>query len=129
MDKPTRNQNILDLILTNNSELFYNCEVEINSKFSDHNLVKVGINIDLSNDSTHTDNLRYPNDIPLFNWRKGSSEDWEKYKSYLDSKDWSLETQGMHLDLKIETYYQMMIDAVTLTFSKKELGGKKRIIP
>ena len=42
---PTRENNILDLILVNSSEMIRDIEVIVNSKFSDHNLLIAGVNM------------------------------------------------------------------------------------
>ena len=42
---PTREDNILDLILVNSDEMVKDIEMIVNSKFSDHNLIISGINM------------------------------------------------------------------------------------
>ena len=74
VDKPTRGDNLLDVILCNNRVVFLKCVSFLNVKFSDHNLVKVTLTVNTSCDVTHCENLVYLSVIPQYNWRQGLTQ-------------------------------------------------------
>ena len=70
---PTRGNNILDLILTNDPDSCLDVEIDINIKFSDHNLVSISTSLSDHKDSdTCESNLDYATEIPYYNWRYGT---------------------------------------------------------
>ena len=86
--------------------------------------------MDTSGEVKQTSNLEYPSKIPLYNWRQGDKDQWEKYSSFLDSKDWVRETEDLDLDGKIEYLKTIMEEAVDNVFEAKDRGRLgKRIIP
>ena len=62
---PTRGENILDLILTNNQILINNYTTKVNQKFSDNYLLKVWLNFSFTQD-IKTSHRKYPS--PLWSW-------------------------------------------------------------
>ena len=62
IDKPTRGENILDLVLT---------DIELNDRFSDHSLVKVNMTYCVDKVIDTSENMVYTTKIPWYNWRKG----------------------------------------------------------
>ena len=87
---------ILDLILTNDPDSCLNTEVDINIKYSDHNLVTVrtSLRLDRNYDKSES-NLEYVTKIPFYNWRHGSEYDWENYENFLHQYNWLEETNDM----------------------------------
>ena len=86
---PTRGNNILDLILTNDPDSCLDVEIDINIKFSDHNLVSISTSLsDHKNSDTCESNLDYATEIPYYNWRYGTELDWLKYENFLDNLNW-----------------------------------------
>ena len=45
VNKPTRNENSLDLVLTNNYDMITSTHIDVNNGFSDHNTVTCNLNI------------------------------------------------------------------------------------
>ena len=130
VDKPTRGNNLLDVVLASDRDLLLRCDTIFNSKFSDHNLVKLTLTVDTSGETKQTANLEYPSRIPLYNWRQGTSDQWEDYFSILDTKDWVSETCNMDLTGKIKYLKFIMEEAVDGVFEVKDKGRpRKRIIP
>ena len=54
VNKPTRNNNILDLIFTNNHQLMNNTSIICNSRLSDHYLVKFNLNYESDNSKSNS---------------------------------------------------------------------------
>ena len=129
VDKATREDRILDVVLSNDRELLLKCEVEVNLRYSDHNLVKLTLTTNCEVPIKHTDNLKYPLSIPHFNWRQGSDEDWTNYTNYLNGVDWCQDTQGMEVENKIQHLYNLMEAAVEATFKSKTGSCPKRRLP
>ena len=101
VDKNTRGSNLLDLVMTSDRDWRLGYEVETNISYSDHNLVTIRLTVNLVEEICHTDNLEYPNEIPLYNWRGGSPVDWSKYEERCNLHNWCEETQGMSLEEKL----------------------------
>ena len=126
IDKPTRGDKILDLVMTNDKDIFTHVEMEHNQKFSDHNLMTIGLSFDINSKTKNTDNLEYPNEIPLYNWRYGTKENWDKYRESLDKHNWNDETSDMNIENKIKYFYEIIEDAVKTNFDKKEIENHKK---
>ena len=62
VNKPTRNENILDLVLTNNYDMITSTHIDVNNGFSDHNTVTCKLNITFS-DADNSDNHLQPEAI------------------------------------------------------------------
>ena len=81
---PTRKSNILDLLCTNSDGIRYE-NVYINSKLSDHNLVKFGVNI-VVNESPVT--VTNPYDYRIFEYDTSKDDEaWNKFYQDVDSFD------------------------------------------
>ena len=93
--KPTRGENILDLVCTNDKDLCVNMETEYNDKFSDHNMIKICTKLAMVDVDDEADNVEYLTNIPQFNWRNGSNDEWIKYSELMDEHDWMIETKWM----------------------------------
>ena len=61
---PTRNDNILDFVLTNDSDLIMNTLVEINVSFSDHNTVNCILDIDFTQSQDSKKLMEYLMSVP-----------------------------------------------------------------
>jgi len=73
VDEPTRESNILDLIFTNNLEIFSDQNIQILRPITDHNIVSFKIQIN----SHETIAANLPNnirDISLYNFKSGNQE-------------------------------------------------------
>ena len=84
VSEPTRHENILDLVLTNEPNLISDLQVQCPLSTSDHNIVKVSIN--LCSDHNVSD------DQGVGEWYYDfSSCDYEAMESYLMNVNWSHE--------------------------------------
>ena len=89
VDRSTRLNNLLDLICSNVPEWFGECRVENNSIYFDHKTVTCDLLVELieyesSNDLTNI----YSINIPLLKIPNSESQDWDKYKLFLNKHDW-----------------------------------------
>ena len=58
---PTRGQNILDLVLCNNSSIINNYTTIVNRKFSDHFSVKIWLNVNYNKENKEKNTHTQPN--------------------------------------------------------------------
>ena len=86
---PTRNKNILDLVLTNDSELITSTRVEVNSQFSDHYTVHCVLDVNFCDSKICDKIVEYFTSVPKFGWRNGTTEQWENYENCLKSDVWN----------------------------------------
>ena len=129
VDKPTRGENLLDVILCNDRDLFLRCESLLNVKFSDHNLVKVTLTVNTSCNITQCENLSYPSVIPQYNWRQGTTQQWEEYRKEMELFDWFEEAVNLNLEEKVSYLTKIMEKSIDKVFDKKCERVNKRIIP
>ena len=77
VDRPTRGDNILDLIYTSSPTSLNNCETQIMKPISDHNLVKIKYQCDSKNKEKNNQNYMkeiYQHEISKFNFEEAEDE-------------------------------------------------------
>ena len=85
VDIPTRQNNILDLILSNCPEYFGSVTTEVNQKFSDHEFL-----IDIEKVSMEKGDINlYSTCLPKLKWRDSDPAQWEKYSENINLDQWS----------------------------------------
>ena len=128
VDVPTRGENVLDLILTNDEDLIPNISVEESGSFSDHRWIIGSMEVSLARkDDKSPEFLSYKTKIPYFNWRKGSVEQWDQYSEILNRIDWSKSTEEMSVGEKVDFLNSQMEAAVGQVFENLlERKQKKR---
>lgn len=97
--KPTRENNILDLVLTNNDKLIHNYDV-VPTIFSDHNLINISLNYEAALPIPCHQNIRT---APVFSQLNFLSADWDMINACLMEVEW-----GALLD---ECNHTAMVDA------------------
>jgi hypothetical protein len=86
---PTREGNILDLVLTNNQESISHVTVEENSKrFTDHRTLVTYLTFSLTATKVERECNKYATTIPEHDIRGGDEEDWRRYRMLFDQFDW-----------------------------------------
>lgn len=97
-----KDNNILDLILTNDSDFIINVWPDENINFSDHKFVNCSVDMireEKCNDSDE-EMINYLTKVPQFSWRNGSEEQWRKYKEILNENDWNTLSMEMSIEKK-----------------------------
>ena len=84
---PTREDNILDLILVNSPELIKDIETVVNSKLSDHNLIIAGVNMSDEKAENAAKKNFCDTEIPQHNLEDASEEDWQDALDWLMNQD------------------------------------------
>ena len=118
---PTRGNNILDLILSNNSSLVSTYTTIVNSKFSDHFLLKIWLNISY-NQTTEEGKREYPYTTILqqFDLDRADDEDWLRFNSLLETVDFDEETKFMNTKQKLRKFYDILEGTSLEVFKKKK---------
>ena len=77
IQKPTRNNNILDLCFTNDHFLIHNYQIIVNTHLSDHYTICLNLNYDkiVKKDIKKKKN-HYETIIPEYDLKAGDEEDW-----------------------------------------------------
>jgi hypothetical protein len=110
---PTRGDNILDLVLTNDPQLVSNLSVNTPFSSSDHNSVSFDLNINLDTDKT--------NSIKYYDYH---AADYIGMSAWLETIDWSqLFTPDSSVDVLWNTFSNILEYAIELFVPKR---NKKR---
>ena len=114
VDVPTRGENVLDLILTNDEDLIQGIKVEESGTFSDHRWVIGSLDVNMDRkDEVVPEFQSYHTKIPNFNWRKGTVEQWDLYRDILNRIDWLDRTKEMSVGDKVDYLNSQMETAVS----------------
>ena len=85
---PTRNRNVLDLVLSNNSSLIQEVEQEVNGFLTDHNTLKISTPLypGLGRNKKEEQPTFYSSNLYKFNLNKATDGEWSKYRDTLTEK-------------------------------------------
>ena len=134
VDKPTRNMNILDLILTSNDNIVNNCEI-LEMNMSDHEMVLADLNIS----KTIDDNQRRVNhcmtDFVTYNIEDATDEQIDDFNNLLMNIDYEF-MSSLDNNAQVDFMYKVLQDAAGKVFNVKEAfkdkndeNRRKRFIP
>ena len=128
---PTRENTILDLVLTNDLSFVTKVKSEINVGFSDHNLVICELSVSLEPQSIVSERINYFTKIPSYNLRNGSEDNWKCYTSDMESVDWWSLADNLNCEQKLLLLYEKIESSVKGNFQKMEtkMANQKRKIP
>ena len=127
---PTRKSNILDLLCTNSDGIEYE-NIYINSKLSDHNLVKFAVNIVVNESSEKIVN---PYDYKIFEYDTSNDDEaWSKFYQEVDNFDVNT-ISGLQPEEQLEALYNLLEAKAEKYLEKKhcfKTSGqeKKKFIP
>ena len=85
---PTRENKILDLLITNAPEWFASCESIENSKFSDHKMISFNLTIKIDERPQNIFKNLYSTSIPLLAWNDADCDTWELYSEIMNQVQW-----------------------------------------
>ena len=122
INTPTRKGNILDLVFTNSNSLINDYSTIVNSKFSDHNILKIDLNYEYKNQSKMKRHNPYPNTIYEYDLMNSNEEDWIRYDILLSklSENFDEVTQNENTEQRLTRFYNLMEKAVETLFEKKD---------
>jgi endonuclease/exonuclease/phosphatase family metal-dependent hydrolase len=119
----TRQGNILDLVFSNSDSLINGYSTIVNTVFSDHNTLRLSLNVTIKNDKKATKRRNpYPNKIFEYDLLNGSREDWIRYDAIIWQKYFEFEqnTINENTDEMLKRFYNLLEETVELLFDKKE---------
>ena len=85
----TRENNMLDWILTNDSELIGEISHVKNAKITDHDILICKTNIKIKKTNKFIEFNEYMTEIPKYDWRKGSDDQWTSYNDKVNDVKWN----------------------------------------
>ena len=123
---PTRKENILDLVFTSSENIVAGYEMIINNVFSDHNTIKLKLNIEKEVEKRSITNP-YPNKIYEYDVMKGTDEDWVRYDKMMEKEadKFDEETENIDTEEKLKRFYRILEQTTTFLFEVKEVFKNK----
>ena len=122
MNKPTRGNNILDLIFTNNEELIYGTHVE-DSNLSDHRLIYVETAFERDKESSTRSESTGLGVLNFFD----SKVKWEQLENELSLTDWNAQLRGKTADDTYEEFVKVLQVTCPRHIPKKRCRKRKSI--
>ena len=132
--KPTRRQNILDLVFTNNHFLINNYHMIVNSHLSDHYTIILNLNYEnIKVEGNRKKVNHFHTEIPEFNFLEADEEDWMRLNRELDQVDWCSILEEESPENMTSLFLSKLLEKVQLIFKKlpqfdensKEDGNKR----
>merc|ERR1712105_247728 len=120
IDKPTMENNTLDLILLNVPEWFAYCNVENNVKFSDHKIITCNPTISSDDLKSSSDNELvnlYSTNLPLLKWMDSDPQTWEFYNDLLNQVTLNEVSEGLDIDSKVLLLTELIEEVLNKTFN------------
>ena len=118
----TRKDNILDLVFSNSPNLINGYVTIVNKNFSDHNILKINLNYNYTNEGRKVRKNPFPNRIYEYDLLNASEEDWIRYDVILTklSENFEEDTENKDTTERLARFYNIIENPVTLLFEKKE---------
>ena len=125
IDKPTRQNNTLDLILTNNEEMFTQIEVQDHGRLSDHRLVIAKTIITPGNDVIQ--NLSDQNSFRGLNFHH-KNLNWEELENEINGINWENAFTGGSAERNFEFFCGKLLEICQKHVPKKKNRRKQTYI-
>ena len=118
---PTRQQNILDLVLANNPGLIGPIFTIISKGISDHNLIEVSINHPYTQPQKPSSRqVPYTTKFHQYEINKADQEDWLRYEAELMEVDFDSLTESMNVKQRMDKFCEILEKATAAVFIKKK---------
>ena len=92
IDQPTREDNILDIFVTNNVNILSHHIHIMNKKLSDHETIVTKMNLlhgdSTSDDNYNSDKLLYDTIVQIFDTKNADLSDWERFGRNMNKNIW-----------------------------------------
>ena len=113
---PTRNNNILDLIFTNNQNMITEHNMIMNSNFSDHNTIISKLNIKLNQSHKNEKFINiHDTKIPMFKIKDVPDYHWENYSDLINTYIWSEQSSKCN---DIEDRIKLLLDTILMSIEQ-----------
>ena len=119
VDEGTRQQNILDLIFSNNEQLIIKCSQVTNSKLSDHNTICADLSYGLKAIEEKTKTNFSSTKVPEYDTRGADEEEWLRLRKLLETNCWETKFEGKSVSEMTELLLAEIEDKVAKTMKKK----------
>ena len=123
---PTRGNNILDLVLTNNGNLLPTYKMIVNKQLSDHSTLVLQLAQCLEEEKQTLDKSSvYTTDILKHRIFQGDNKDWLRYTLLVDSIYWDSQTESQSIVQQVQTLSKTLEGIVNQCFPTWDAGAKK----
>ena len=132
LKEPTRQGNILDLVLVNDPYQISHSEVTINKLLSDHNTIVSHLSSPVVSERVEEpeNGSIFVHDLSLIDFGRADSEDWFRYQFLLNKKSWS-DVKGEVTDntTMMNRMNTHIVETMNMTLPKKSCRKKGNKIP
>ena len=120
VEEATRNNNILDVIISNNSDMISNHKFVKNNKFSDHDTIISELNI-MSNDiQVKTKKIITDTNIPKYDMNNASKKEWDTFSEHINANTWDKVSESItDIDEKVKLLNEHIENAADKSFQSK----------
>ena len=118
----TRKESIIDLVFTNTENIVNSYETIINNRFSDHNILKLKLNVAKEEKEDIVKLNPYPNKIYEYDLMKATDEDWIRYNKIIEKEEdkFVKDSENENTDEKLKRLYSILEKTTKLLFEEKE---------
>ena len=121
INTPTRRNNILDLVFTNNLHLINDHSIICNDRLSDHYIIKFNLNYDNIGDNCHSAPKKdyYKTNLHEFDFYGASDELWYRFNILVQDVNFEELFENCSPTQKLETFYSKVSEIAEIIFEKK----------
>ena len=129
INSPTRLNNILDLLFTNNLHLINDHTVICNEKLSDHYIIKFNLNYADSNSKEDNKSKKsiYSTNLNEYDFQNASEELWMRFNLLIQKINFDEEFENLNTYQCLEKFYSLVCNTVDIIFEKKKGREEKDI--
>ena len=98
----------------------------MNSGYSDHNTVTCSLNISYYEPQKSEKVIDYLTNVPKYEWRNGSDEQWSKYENILNEFSWYEISADLGVCEKVKLLLSKIEDTVSQCFENLVERSKER---
>ena len=117
---PTRGNNILDMVFSNNHSLINYYKTTVNKRLTDHNLLNVALNFSY-NQPNLTEKKKNPYSTKIYEYdsKNADDEDWARFEHYLQQFDEN-KLENLRTEDQLEMFYHLLEEASETCLKKKK---------
>jgi hypothetical protein len=117
--EPTRGDAALDLLFSNNQELFSKVTVIENIIISDHKTILAGLNIIVGQKMVKAATNFSASALPDFNFDTATESEWSQIRDNLSKFDWSIYRQSTNSDYLLSILLEALVSSTSSVLKKR----------
>ena len=118
---PTRRNNILDLIFTNNTNIINDQTIICNEKLSDHYFIQLNMNYDnhVSNETKKEKTNHSKTNLNKYDFQAASDELWYRFNLLMQEVNFESMFENLDTTEKLNVFYSEVSKIVDIIFEEK----------